>query len=383
MPPSREKRKRCPGHPSVTVFLFFLLVVRCEARANESPIVRTAIRSIGSVPPGDSLFRCATELNGKRYSDAAIHACVKSLDELSFVQRVKVHKSGLEDGRILVEFEMSAKPLPIREMTFDCTEGEKSELEAWLKTSPGALRLGAPFSRDEETVTYQAIKSFYLSRGRLVGIVPTVDLRFREGAASVSFRIVYGPEVRSEPQLPPHSPHCSDAITGEDWSNTDKYVPFALVHSAVSLSAPLACYSTEAAHRDRSALNGLGILESSEVEYTGHPGNRRISYKLKGRPTTLADVSIHTYGFADSCLVAARQSLQLKAGETYLRQNADQSAASIEQSCSGPGIWTEVTEADRLTADGRLEVVFNVLTFPLQTVLIDGVAVGSAQQAGG
>lgn len=363
----------------VTAFLFLLLVFRWEARASEDPILRTAIRSIGSVPPGDSLFRCTTELNGKRYSNRGINECIKSLEGLPFVQRIKVHKSGLKDGRIFVEFEVTAKSLPIREITFDCAQGEKSELQAWLKISPGALRLGAPFSRDEEAVTYQAIKSFYLSRGRLVGIVPTVDLRFREGTASVSFRIVYGPEVRSEPQLPPHGPRCSDAITGEDWSSTDKYVPFALVHSAVSLSAPLACYSHEAAQHDQSVLDDLGILESSAIEYTGQPGERKISYKLKGKPIILADVSIHTYGSADTCLEAAGQSLKLKAGETYLRQNADQSAAGMEKACSRPGMWTEVTEADRLTAGGRLQVVFNVLTFPLQTVLVDGVVVDSVQ----
>ncbi|MGB8495499.1 MAG: hypothetical protein WCE53_13950 [Candidatus Acidiferrum sp.] len=368
---------------SVAAFVFFFLIVQSPARSSEALIVRTAIRSNGSVPPGDSLFKCTTELNGKPYSDAAIHECLKSLEGLSFVQRVKLHKSRLQDGtrRILVEFEVSAKPLPIREMTFDCSQGEKSELEAWLKISPGTLRLDTPFSRDDYSVTYQAIKSFYLSRGRLVGIVPTVDLRFREATASVNFKIIYGPEVRPEPQLPPHGPPCSDAITGENWTSTDKYVPFALVHSAVSLSAPLACYSREAAQHDQSVLDGLGVLESSTVEYAGGPGSRTISYKLKGKPTTLADVSIHTYGSADSCIEAAKQSLKLKAGETYLRQNADQSAASIERACSRPGMWIEVEEADRLTTDGRLQVVFNVLTFPLQTVLVDGVAVDSAQQA--
>ncbi len=338
----RNKFKIC-----VTAFLFFPLGVRSEARPSEAPLVRTAIRAIGSVPPDDSLFfPCTRELNGKPYSDAATRACLESLKRLSFVQRVKVRKSNLDDGtgRILVEFAVSAKPLPIKEMTFDCPPEDKPLLKEWLKVSPDVLRVGAPFSRDEHSVTYQAIKSFYLSRGRLVGIVPTVDLRFREGTASVNFRIVYGPEVRPEPPFPPHGPPCSDEITGESWSGTDKYVPFALVYSAVSLSVPAACYSKEAAQHDQSVLDGLGILESSAVEYTGEPGSRVIRYRLKGKPVTLADVSIQTFGSGDSCLEAARQSLKLKAGETYLRQNADQSAASIEEACSRPGIWTEVTE---------------------------------------
>jgi outer membrane protein assembly factor BamA len=366
----------------VIASVLFLLIAQSAVRASNPPIVRAAIRPIGSVPPDDSLFfPCTRELNGKPYSAATIHACLKSIASLHFVQRVKLHKSGLEDGtrRVLVVFEVSAKPLPIREMTFDCPPEDKSPLEQWLKISPDTLRVGAPFSRDDYSVTYQAIKSFYLSRGRLVGIVPAVDLRFHEATASVNFKIIYGPEVRPEPQLPPHGPQCSDAITGENWSSTDKYVPFALVYSAVSLSAPLACYSREAAQHDQSVLDSLGVLESSTVEYAGESGSRTISYKLKGKPTTLADVSIHTYGSADSCLEAARQSLKLKAGETYLRQNADQSLADIEKACSGQGIWTEVTEADRLTDDGRLQVVFNVLTFPLQRVLLDGVPVDSAQ----
>jgi len=53
-------------------------------------------------------------------------------------------------------------------MTFVCDDKEKSQLEEWLKMSPGTLRVGAPFSRDEEAVTYQAIKSFYLEHGRLL-----------------------------------------------------------------------------------------------------------------------------------------------------------------------------------------------------------------------
>jgi len=368
----------------VTALVFLLLATQSAVCASKTPIVRAEIRSIGSVPPDDNrFFPCTKELSGKPYSDTATRACLESLQKLSFVQRVKVHKSRLEDGtgRILVLFEVSAKPLPIREMTFDCSQGEKSELEAWLKISPGTLRLGAPFSRDKEAVTYQAIKSFYLSRGRLVGIVPTIDLRFREGTASVSFRVVYGPEVRPEPQLPPHGPSCSDHIAGENWTSTDKYVPFALVFSTVTLSAPVACYSEEAARRDQAALDKLGILESSRVEYGGEPGSRVISYGLKGKPITLADVSIQTFGSADSCLEAARQNLKLKAGETYLRQDADQSAKNVEKACSQPGMWTEVTETDRLTAEKRLQVVFNVLTFPLQTVLVDGVAVGSAERA--
>lgn len=368
----------------VTAFVFCFLIAQSAARASDAPIVRSDIRAIGSVPPDDSLFfPCTRELNGKPYSYAAVRSCVQSIEKLSFVQRVKVHKSSLDDGtgRLFVEFEVSAKPLPIREMTFDCGQGEKSELEAWLRISPSTLRLGAPFSRDEEAVTYQAIKSFYLSRGRLVGIVPTVDLRFREGMSTVSFRIVYGPEVRTEPQLPPHGPPCSDYIAGENWTSTDKYVPFALVFSTVSLSAPVACYSEAAAQRDQAALDGLGILESALVEYGGEPGSRVISYRLKGKAITLGDVSIQTFGSADSCLETARQSLKLKTGETYLRQDADQSAKNVEKACSQPGMWTEVIETDRLTADRRLQVVFNVLTFPLQAVLVDGVPVDSAQHA--
>jgi outer membrane protein assembly factor BamA len=380
------------GHPSmrhsrfgiyVTAVVFFSLIVQSAARASDAPIVRTAIRAIGSVPPDDSLFfPCTRELNGKPYSDASVKSCLLTIEKLPFVQHAKVDKSRLEDetGRMLVVFEVSAKPLPIREMTFDCPPEDKSPLEKWLKVSPDTLRLGAAFSRDEYSVTYQAIESFYRNRGRLVGIVPTVDLRFREGTAGVSFKIVLGPQVRLEPQLPPHGPPCSDHIVAHDWSGTDKHVPFALVFSTVSLSAPLACYSVEAAQRDQAALDKLGILESSLVEYRGEPGSRVISYRLKGKPITLADVSIQPFGPAN-CLETARQSLKLKAGETYLRQDADQSARNVEKACSRPGAWTEVTETDNLTADRRLQVVFNVLTFPQQTVLVDGAAVDSAQLA--
>jgi hypothetical protein len=124
-------------------------------------------------------------------------------------------------------------------------------------------------------------------------------------------------------------------------------------------------------------LDSLGVLESSVVEYTGSPGDRKVSYRLKGKPVTLADVSIRPCGSADSCVEAATKALKLKSRKIYLRRNANQSAADVKQACSRPGFWTEVTEADRLTTDGGLEIVFSVLAFPFQRVLVDGAVVDS------
>ena len=356
---------------AIAAFLFSAQAAPCRSHAR---IVRAEIQPVGSVPPDDQLsLPCVRKLSEKPYSRAAVRACEQSLQKLSYVQQVKIRKwpSGDGTGRLYVEFEVRAKDLPIEEINFDCAPEDKLPLEEWLKTNPDILRVGAPFSRDEYWFTYQAIKFFYLKwRGRLVGIVPLVDLRFREGTARVSFKIIDGPEVRNKPRTLPQGPNCFDYIV----TDPDRYVPLPLIVATIAAHVPPACDSREEAARDQAPLDSLGILESSSVEYGDEPGNRTITYELKGKPVAVADVSIRTYGSADSCLEAARQSLRLKAGEIYLRGDAFESAQNAKIACSQPEMWVEVTETDRLTTDRRLEVIFHVLTFPLHTVLIDGVA---------
>jgi len=337
-------------------------------------LTRSAIKAIGSVPPGDQFFSCVSELNGKPFSKQAAEVCLTTIKKLSFVQDAKLQKSDLDDGRILLVFAIRSQSLPIKELNIDCVPAEKKELEAWLRVSPGTLRVGAPFSRDEETVTYQAIRAFYLSRGRLVGAVPTVDLRFSDGVSIVKFQIVYGPEIRPEPQLPPHGPNCDEPIVNVDWSNTDKYVPFELVNSAVSLSTPVACYTKDAAQHDQAAIDSLGILHASKIDYKKQGHGQSVSYKLVGKPITIADVSFKIFGDANTCSESSWKQLQLKTGEIYIRENADQSAKNLERACSREGFWTEIKEVDMVTNDGKLHVTFNVISFPLQKVIVDGIA---------
>ena len=96
--------------PYLIAVVVGLFAAQLSTVAAENRIMRTAIRSSGSVPPGAGQLRCVMDLNGKPYSDASIHACLNSIASVSFVQGVKIRKSVLEDGRILIVFAVSARP---------------------------------------------------------------------------------------------------------------------------------------------------------------------------------------------------------------------------------------------------------------------------------
>src|ERR1700730_2514491 len=357
----------------LTVGVFLCLSIHFAFGTGNERTMRTYLRPLGSVPPGESFFRCVDKLDGKAYSDASVRDCRSIIAALPFIRDVHISRSDMEDGRILVEFVATAPSLEVKDMTFDIPQEEEARLRGWLSSNPNLLQVGKSFTRDAESFTYTAVERFYLTQGILVGIVPTINLDFHTGKAKVNFQIIRGPIVPSLPAIPPYGPECGDPVTAIVWSGADDHVPRTLVESLIQLHSTAACYTSEAAQHDQATLNTIGILdESSTVDYTPLNGHRQITFKLRGKPLAIRKIALQGYGSPGACLANAKKSLTLKQGETYSRSNANKSVEYLSKVCSQQGYWTDVREQVELSAAKQVEVTFHVLVVPLQTVLIDG-----------
>jgi hypothetical protein len=352
--------------------LLVLLLGSSSCAASPQQVMTTALRlAEGSIPPVGGPFGCVVDLDGKPYSSELVQNCVKLITKTSYVLDVRVESNDLPNGRMFTEFVVRAKALPTKELTFVVQQEELPPLQEWLKRNPNNLRLGGIYSAAAESSTYQGIRQFYLARGVLVGIVPTVRLDYNEGIASINFEIIKGPSVPPQPEYFPYGGTCQDELTYMDWSQVDEFVPIPLVESQIKLRSLGGCFTPEFVKQDQDALRKLGIFQDVAINYSGSNGSRHVSVKLKGKPLSVAEIGVRTFGNYSNCAENHKQDLALKVTETYTAASAHKSGEYLEQACSGPGRWVEVNEEDHLTEGGQLRVFFNVLVFPLQTVFVD------------
>ena len=329
----------------------------------------------GSIPPVDGPFQCVTELDGKSYSELLVQNCLEHIRKLSYVLDAQTESKNLPNGGLFVEFIVRAKELRVNELNFAVPAEDSAQLERWLNRNPNNLRLGATYTPKAESSTYQGIKQFYLARGTLVGIVPSVHLYYSEGKARLTFEVIRGPEVFQSPAYFPYGDACDDEIKSVDWSGADDFVPVPLAESVARLRSTGVCFNAELVTQDREALRNLAAFRKSDVNYSGGRGARQISFKLAGKPLTMTEVNIRNFGPYATCAGAAKQHLSLQPGQIYSAASARRDGEYLHKVCSGPGRWVEVSEKDELTEAGSLRVFLDVLTFPLQTVFVDNAEI--------
>jgi hypothetical protein len=353
--------------------LVFAIVLAHSGAAPAGQLMRTKLSiEEGSLPPLKTPFRCATDLDGQPYSTRSIEDCRKAISSLPYVNHVNVRIKSANAEEASVEFSISAKPLRITELRFDVGENELPRLREWLARNPNNLRLGSPYSSDAESATYQGIKQYYLARGVLVGIVPTLHFDYREGAARIFFQIVQGPAVPVQPAYFPYGDACEDEVSYMDWSAIDQFVPVNLVESQIRLRALGTCFSPGLVERDQMTLEQLGVFEEAGLTYSGSKGSRNVVLKLRGKHLEVAEVSVNAFGPFGQCTADLKGRLALKANMTYDSDLSQHSIRDLTQACSGSDRWVEIVERDDLTPDRRLLVSFTVLAFPLQTIFVDG-----------
>lgn len=338
--------------------------------------VKAVLRTEGSIPPAGTLYSCVHELNKQPLSEVKIESCIRELSLNSFIKKVEIHKNEMEDGRVLVEFLLRGDSLAINELKIDTFDEQEGNLLKILSTNTAYLQIGGTYTWRAETSTCQAIRQFYLAKGKLVGITPEVHLDYKQHSADVKFKVLSGPTIPPQPSGPLFGQNCDDRVTSIDWSRTDDAVPIKLIESNLAVGYLNSCFSDELAQRDKSYLSNSSILTSSLVGYSGSFGSRHIKFALKGKPLRIEQINLRGYGNASANLETdspgLRDDLNLKIGESYSRSAARKSVGFLNKAFSKDGYWTEVTEHEDLSGETGVLVTFSVLVFPLQTVIVDG-----------
>jgi len=352
---------------------FVSITLWADARTKS---MKATVLTEGSIPPARELFSCVRELENKPFSDAQIKDCVATLAALSFIRDVKVNVRETTDDASLVEFQLTGPSLITEELTVHTFDNQESNILKLLSLNSNNLRIGGIYTPPAESSTYEAIRQFYRSNGKLVGAVPKVTLDYKQGKAWVDFAVVPGPTVPSYHLAPPYGEACNDRVMYVSWLNSDDGVPTELVESGLALNYPFSCYSEELVQRDKTYLSNLAFTSTPSVDYSGAVGNRHIDYKLKAKPLKVGEVSLRGFGNAAANLEGSdpnlSKNLTLKTGDFFSRIAATKSVEYLKKAFSQNSDWTEVTVQEDLVGADTLRVTFSVLVFPLQTVIVDG-----------
>jgi hypothetical protein len=210
----------------------------------------------------------------------------------------------MDDGRwVSVEFVLSSDSLTVDDLTIKTFDGQEPEIWKILSRTDGNLHVGGIYSWSAASLANNAITFLYRAQGKLVGVIPEVELDYKQGKAWVNLRVVEGPATLKHPLSPPYGEWCDDRITYVDWSSSNDGIPFDLIESGLALASPFTCFSSELAHRDKAYLSNLSFLSDSSVDYSGPFGNRTIRYKLKAKPLKVEKINLRGYGYAPSNLL--------------------------------------------------------------------------------
>jgi len=336
--------------------------------------MRTIMVTHGSIPPAQMLYACVHELDNKPFSDAQIKECASKIAANHFIRDVKTNAIE-ENGIWSVEFIVSGDPLLVEELTVESFDKQGTDLLKFLSLNDNNLRDGGIFNLESEISTYEGIRQFYRAKGQSVGVVPKVSLNYKRGKAWVNLKVVSGPTIPSDPLVPPYGKACSDHITYINWLDTDDGVPIELVESGLALRSPFTCFSVELAQRDKAYLANMAILTAHFVDYSGEVNDRHIQYKLKAKPLKVGQVDLRGFGTVPFRLATIDpglpSKLDLKTGEAFSRSAVHKSVEYLRKTFSRGGYWNEVTFNEEPLGVDTLRITFDVLVFPLQTVIVD------------
>ncbi len=354
-------------------FLILLFGTNDANAAHADQEMSTYLRlTEGSIPPVGTPFNCVADLDGKPYSAKLVQNCLQLIAHVPYILSARIQSNRLPEGGKHIEFVVRAKALVTQVLSFTVQPDDLPRLQAWVALNPNNLKTGGTYTPAAGSSTYQAIKQFYLARGILVGIVPTVRLEYRNGTAEVNFAITKGPNVPPQPAYFPYGPVCEDEVTYVDWSQVDQSVPIPLVEAQLRIRALGTCFTPEFAKQDEETLKNMAIFKNASLEYSGAKGARHMAVKIKGAPLPLAAINIRSFGAYTKCAENRAHDLPLVSTNLYSSAVARETTEYLKKVCSGPDRWVEVTEDDHLTQNGQLQVSFNVLVVPLQSVFIDG-----------
>jgi hypothetical protein len=357
------------------LLLGLCLMSLCALTVSGQERVRADLEPIGSVPPIPGLYDCVHRLDGKPYTEQTkdlARACLSHILATNYFELGKIKENLSNEGVPVFTFVLKAPPLVVVKMELQTDTEDRQKLEEWLSKDENNLHLGAAYGPLKELATKAIIRQYFLSLGRAVGVSSSIELDYATRTSSLKFAVTEGPRVATEPVVPPYGNPCDDGIMALDWSNVDQYVAIPLVRDLVKIRDAGSCFSKEAVLADRVALEQSALFKGVKVMFSGPPGYRQVSFRLRGKPLTVDAITVRGYGLLDRFPDGSKINLPLKQGQVYTSKLAEESQGELARLYSRPGWRIEVFEHDEVCSGQQLCVTFGVLAFGDDELLING-----------
>ncbi|MGH9680284.1 MAG: hypothetical protein ACRD4Y_10065, partial [Candidatus Acidiferrales bacterium] len=256
------------------------------------------IEDHGSAPPVSDWYSCVRELEKQpSYDPAQGNRCLK---------QILSHGQYFKSGRIrfapstrvskLVVFVLESPSLKLTTIDYGIRKELKSEFQDYVGANNLFPLVGATYDFRDESSNESRIGNFFASKGIMVGVSKRVNLDYRAGTASLSYRIWEGPDGPVRPLLTA----CDVRLTYFSLLDLDDFTPMNLILKSTR-TRDGECFSESAIRLDEQTLRNMGIF--SEVNYTVGAGNgsgQGVSVHARTKPLEVSSISIDGFGLAST-----------------------------------------------------------------------------------
>jgi hypothetical protein len=343
----------------------------------ESKVVRVDVESHGSPPPISAWYACVRKLDGQlTFNLAQGNKCLREiLDHRKYFKSGRIEITPSKFDSELVVFVLESPPLKLTKIDYGIRNELQSEFRDYVTGNNLFPRVGDTYDSFYEGGNASLIGNFFESKGIMVGISKRIDLNYRAGTASLTYKMWEGPDGPVSPLLM----DCEDEprITYFSLLDLDDFTPRNLVlKSTYTRSGE--CFSESAIRSDEQVLKNLKIF--SAVSYTEGDGNgsgRGVLVHVRTDPLMVSEVSVEAFGLASREGVQKESTelpeLPLKASQRYRQSEAEVSRRMLERYFKTDTAHARVFEDDEVGPDHTLKVTYQLLSWPADELYIDGL----------
>lgn len=328
----------------------------------------------GSIPPVMQWYRCARELDGKPvYDTARGQECLKEILGHGYFKsgRIKFEPSTVASK--LVIFVLESPSLKLTNIDYGIRKELDGEFRDYV-VSNVFPRIGDIYDYRDEGGNESRIGNFFSSKGIMVGVSKRIDLDYRTGTASLTYKIWEGPDGPVRPLLR----DCKDdpRITYFSLLDVDDLTPLNLILKSTH-TRDGECFSESAIRLDEEVLRNMKIFSGLNFSVgNGNGSGRGVSIHARTNGLMVSDISIDGFGLKSTGSMQKKESdfpkLPLQASQIYRNSVAESSRKLLRAYFETNAIHAQAFEDDELGPNQTLKVTYHLLTWPLDELYIDG-----------
>lgn len=333
-------------------------------------------RVTGSSPPPFLWLACIMEFGQKWRTEEGARVCLQKILDTGYFLAGTIEKEALPDSGWKLTVVLTAPSLTLTKFDLGVDEKNGRELREWLKQRRSLLQEGDPYSWDGERTQTLEILEWYRVRGQAVTVNTDLHLNYKDGTAMLLYRIVTGPQVPPEPSVVTSEEDCDRTVVAFNQTGIDDRVPLPLI-DRMNRTRGASCFRPEWIEEDRTRLSATGLFSSVEYQVAGSGKDVTVNLLIKGKPLTVRNVEIRSYGPkpADACWSQAQ--LPLTAQSEYSRSKAAASRDILAKHCGGRGQNAKVLEHVDILSTSEIAVRFDILLYEENRVFVNGREVES------